>query len=247
MKKQKIRDRADSIPKSLAMESFGMIKVNLEFLSVDNVYKCILVSSPTAGEGKSTLTANLAMSLAASDKKTLIVDGDLRKPTQHKLFDISNKIGLSNILINNYDWHEYVNKVNTTNLYVITAGRIPPNPVELLGCRRMGELVADLKNAFDIILFDSSPILVVPDAISLAKHIDGVLLVARHNMTTIQMARSTKEALKLVGKPILGAVLNNVPITAGRYEYLYEEAKPKKRGTSEHQKLQLIDEQQIVK
>lgn len=221
MKKTKRFQGYYGVSAAQAKESFGKIKVNLEFLSVDNDYKCIMVSSSVAGEGKSTIVANLAVSIAASDRKTLLVDGDLRHPTQHRLFDLVNRVGLTDIISSHLDWRVYANDTSTPGLRVITAGRVPPNPAELLGSNRMGELIEDFKKEYDIILFDSSPILLVSDPVSLTKHVDGIIVVARYNFTTIQAAVNTKIALQLANKPIIGTILNNVSQSASRYEYGY--------------------------
>jgi capsular exopolysaccharide synthesis family protein len=218
MKKKK-RDSSYGMSIAHARESFGKIKVNLQFLSVDNHYKCILFSSSVAGEGKSTVAANLAVSLAASEHKTLLIDADLRHPTQHRLFNVVNKVGLSDIIVNNLDWKTYVNETDVPNLFVISTGRIPPNPAELLGSNRMGDILAEIRHEYDFVLIDSSPVLLVPDPISLSKHVDGVVIVARYNFTTQPALISTRDALKLANRPIIGTILNNVSCSDRRYEY----------------------------
>lgn len=218
MKKIK-RDSKYGVSVAHARESFGKIKVNLEFLSVDSHYKCILITSSVAGEGKSTVAANLAVSMAASEHKTLLIDADLRHPTQHRLFNIVNKVGVSDIIANKLDWKIFASETETPNLYVMSAGRTPPNPAELLGSNRMGDILEEMKQQYDTILIDSSPILLVPDPISLSKHVDGVIIVARYNFTTNQAILSTKEALKLANKPIIGTILNNVSNSDRRYAY----------------------------
>lgn len=209
MKRNRAGSR-DALSIAHARESFGKVKVNLEFLSVDSQYKCILLSSSLAGEGKSTVAANLAVSLAASERRTLLIDADLRHPTQHRLFHVVNKVGLSDIIANNLDWRTYVNEAEVPNLYVISAGQTPPNPAELLGSNRMGDILADIRQEFDFVLIDSSPVLLVPDPISLCKHADGLVLVVKYNFTNRQAVLNTKEALKMANKPIIGTILNNV-------------------------------------
>lgn len=216
------RKKADSgygLSNAHARESFGKIKVNLEFLSVDNRYKCLLFTSPVAGEGKSTVAANLAVSLAASERRTLLIDADLRQPTQHRLFRVVNRMGLSDIIAGNLDWRTYVNETEIPNLYVLSAGRTPPNPAELLGSNRMGCILAEIRQEFEFVLIDSSPVLLVPDPISLCKHADGVVLVVRYNFTERQAVLNTKEALKLANKPIIGTILNNVSRRESGYGY----------------------------
>lgn len=202
-----------------AREALGKIKVNLEFLSIDRSYKCLMFSSSVAGEGKSTVVGNLAISFAASDKKVLLIDADLRHPTQHRLFNVVNKIGLSDIIINNSNWRDYVLNTNIEKLDIITAGRIPPNPSELLGSNKMGELIKEVKKEYDMILVDNSPILLVPDPISISKHMDGIILVARYNFTIVDAIINTQNALKIAGVPLIGAILNNVSKDSDYYKY----------------------------
>ncbi len=220
------RNGSDGIRKistAYARECMGKIKVNLEFLSVDNDYQCIMVSSSVAGEGKSTITANLAVSHAASQKKTLLLDADLRRPTQHRHFDLVNGEGLSDIILSGCDWRKFVVKTTIPYLHIITAGRIPPNPAELLGSRRMSEMIREMKNEYDFILVDTSPILLVPDPVSMSKHVDGIILVARYNYTTIPNLVNTKQQLQLVGKPVIGAILNKTVQAKNQYGYGYQE------------------------
>ena len=202
-----------------ARESFGKVKVNLQFMSVDKDYKCILFSSSVAGEGKSTIAANLAVSLAASEYKTILIDADLRHPTQHRLFNIVNNVGLSDIIIKKLDWKTYVNETDVPNLFVISTGRTPPNPAELLGSNRMGDIMAEIRQEYDFVLIDSSPVLLVPDPVSLSKHVDGVIIVARYNFTTQPAILCAKDALKVASKPIIGTILNNVSCSERLYEY----------------------------
>lgn len=216
-------DRICKITTAYARECMGKVKVNLEFLSVDNDYQCVMVSSSVAGEGKSTITANLAVSYAASQRKTLLLDADLRRPTQHRHFNLVNGVGLSDIILSGYDWREFVVHTTTPNLHIITAGRIPPNPSELLGSRRMGELIREMKSEYDFILVDTSPILLVPDPVSMSKHVDGIIVVTRYNYTTIQSLLNTKKQLELVGKPIIGTILNHTAQEKNQYSYGYRE------------------------
>jgi capsular exopolysaccharide synthesis family protein len=130
-------------------------------------------------------------------------------------------MGLSDIILNGLDWRKLTYDTGIPNLSVITAGRIPPNPAELLGSNRMGAMISELKKDFDTVLLDSSPILLVSDPISLSKHIDGIIVVARCSYTTIQNLINTKNALQLTGKPIIGTILNSVPQARSCYDYGY--------------------------
>ena len=208
----------NGISSAQAWEALGKIKMNLGFLSVDRSYTCIMFSSSVAGEGKSTIVANLALSLSASEKKVLIIDADLRRPTQHKLFKVVNQVGLSDIMAKRLDWHEYTCETDTSNIKLITAGRTPPNPAEMLASKRMGEFLNECREAFDYVLVDCPPILLVADTISLSKHADGIVIVVRYNYTTRQALASVKEELKLANVRIIGTIFNAV----GKGDIMYD-------------------------
>jgi non-specific protein-tyrosine kinase len=207
-------------PFSTIAESYRMLRTNLQFSAVDKPRKCIMVTSPGEGEGKSTMVANLAVTMAQADLKTIIVDADLRRPRQHSLFKVSNFTGLSEILCSvEPEIESYLKETGVPNLQLLTAGPLPPNPSELLGSKRMGDLIEHLRQLADIVIFDSVPVLVASDSSVLAARVDGVVLIAWVNRTRQDTAREVIKRLKDVGANILGGVLNGVPEVKGHYGY----------------------------
>ena len=209
-------------PKSVVSESIKTLRTNLQFSSVDSELKTILVTSSIPGEGKSFISANLAISFTQTDKKVLIVDCDMRKGRQHRIFKLSNTKGLSNLLIddmNNYK--DYINKTSIKNLYVITRGTVPPNPSELLNSNKNSELIKILKSKFDIIIFDGVPCNGLPDSIIMSKLVDKVLIVSSESVTPRSVLESTKKQLKNVEAPVAGDVLNNVNRKNSKYGKYY--------------------------
>lgn len=176
-------------------------------------------SGPT--EGKSTTVANLAVVFAQQGKSVLLIDADLRKPTAHYTFNLTNTFGLTTVLTKQMELREAAVKTKEKNLYILTSGPIPPNPAELLGSRAMEEFMDDVQEEFDIILFDTPPLLTVTDAQILANRSDGTILVVSSGRTEKDAALKAKEALVTVNATILGIVLNNKKVKEGQYYYYY--------------------------
>lgn len=210
---------AYSDPKSAAAEAYRTLRTNLQFSMLDKDSNIIAVTSCAPGEGKSTIVANLAVSLAQSGKKVLLVDCDLRKPTIHKKFGISNASGLTSLLLKESTLEEAIYKVDIPNLGLIPSGPVPPNPSEILGSKKMGKILEDLKNYFDVILLDSPPVLVVSDLHVLASTLDGILLVATYGVTEKNAILRAKESIIKVGGKVLGVVENKIPQDAKGYGY----------------------------
>lgn len=209
-------------PKSVVSESIKTLRTNLQFSSVDSELKTILVTSSIPGEGKSFISANLAISFTQTDKKVLIVDCDMRKGRQHRIFKLSNTKGLSNLLIDDMtNYKDYINKTSIKNLYVITRGTVPPNPSELLNSNKNSELIKILKSKFDIIIFDGVPCNGLPDSIIMSKLVDKVLIVSSESVTPRSVLESTKKQLKNVEAPVAGDVLNNVNRKNSKYGKYY--------------------------
>ena len=209
-------------PKSVVSESIKTLRTNLQFSSVDSELKTILVTSSIPGEGKSFISANLAISFTQTDKKVLIVDCDMRKGRQHRIFKLSNTKGLSNLLIDDMtNYKDYINKTSIKNLYVMTRGTVPPNPSELLNSNKNSELIKILRSKFDIIIFDGVPCNGLSDSIIMSKLVDKVLIVSSESVTPRSVLESTKKQLKNVEAPVAGDVLNNVNRKNSKYGKYY--------------------------
>ncbi len=196
-------------PRSSVSESFRMLQANLKFSQVDEQLQVIVVSSSVPGEGKSTVTANLGMALAEMGKKVLIVDSDLRRPSQHQVWEEPNAVGLSNTLVEPDQLSGAIKELDT-NLYLLTAGAPPPNPIALLDSQRMTDLLEQLRQDYDYILLDTPPIAVAADSAMLGNMAQGTLLVVRPNVTDQTSLTATKEMLQRSGQPLLGMVINGV-------------------------------------
>lgn len=231
-------------PKSPEAETFRNLRTNIQFMNADNDKKVILVTSTIPGEGKSYVSANLAAAFAQMDKKVLIVDIDMRKGRQYNLFNLRPRPGLSNFLSGVVDndfvgekdnIENYIQETDIENLYLITAGSVPPNPSELLVSNKMKQIIEKLIHSFDIIIFDAPPALIVADALIMARLVDFSILVSAQNITRVEDLNKAKIAIENVGGKVAGVVLNKVHATAKKYEssYYYGERvnklKPKQR------------------
>ena len=209
-----------SKPKSNISEDIRTIRTNLQFSCSDGA-KLILVTSSNQGEGKSFISANLAISFAETNKKVLLIDCDLRKGRQHDIFKISRRKGLSNLLASNIeDYYKYIYKTKIKNLCLIPRGVIPPNPSELLSSKKMKQLVEKLKSDFDIIILDGAPCNGLSDSLALSTIVDNVLLVSSINFTPKRDLLNTKKYLESVGANLSGVVINNLKAkkhTSGHY------------------------------
>jgi polysaccharide biosynthesis transport protein len=208
-------------PSSPAAEAFRTLRTNLQFLSVDDPTRTILVTSTKTGEGKSTTAANLAVAAAMSGARVLLVGADLRKPTVHRLFGISAVNGLSDVLAGRLELEEALRDVGVDELRVLPSGETPPNPVELIASSRMDHLIAQARQAADLVIFDGTPALGVADALALAPRVDGVLLVADAGHTERRGLRAATERLSGVGARVLGATLNRIQARGSYYGYYY--------------------------
>ena len=207
-------------PKSYYAEAFRTIKTNIKYSSADKHKKVLLVTSTEAGEGKSTISSNLALSLSQDNKKVIIIDGDLRKPSVHKQFGISGSVGLTELLIGEKSINDIKHKVNPY-LDAVTSGHIPPNPAELLASEEMEKLIEKLREEYDYVIIDTNPIGLVADAQILSSKVDGVILVARYEKTKKENLLSCKKMIDQVGGNTLGGVLNGIDEKRGKYYYYY--------------------------
>ena len=229
-------------PKSPLSEAYRTLRTNIQFSSLDKELKVILVTSTGPGEGKTTTAANFAVTMAQSGNKVLIIDADLRKPRVHKVFEISNSRGMTNILAQNFDYREFVFSTPVAGLEVLTSGVIPPNPSELLGSQKMKLLIDQLRKDYDYIIIDTPPAAVVTDAAVLSTAVDGVILVCASGQVAIEGAKRAKTLLDNVKANIIGVVLNKIEVSAKSYgQYLYysyygEEDKSRKNKKSKRKK-----------
>lgn len=206
--------------KSTFAEQYRLIRTNILFSSVDKEIKTIMVTSPEPSDGKSTTAANLAIVLAQQEKKVLLVDADLRKPSIHYMFNVSNKNGLTSVLTKRISQDKVIYKTHIPNLDILTSGPIPPNPSEILNSNAMETLMEELEDQFDYVIFDTPPVLAVTDPQILANKCDGVVIVVASGKTHKDRAVKAKELLEKADAQLLGVVVNGVDSKSGvYYEY----------------------------
>ena len=209
-------------PKAIVSENIKRLRTNLQFTAVDKNIKTILVTSSNAGEGKSFVAANLAISFAQADKKVLLVDCDLRKGRAHKLFGVANTAGLSNLLAGNLkDFASYIRPTRVDKLDIITCGTYPPNPSELLASKKNKSLVKLLRDYYNVVIFDGAPVGGLADSVILSSLVDETLIVVKDASTTKNELLATKDALDKVGANIAGIVFNMSNRKATKYYNYY--------------------------
>jgi len=198
-----------SFPFSSIAESYRQMRTNLQFAKVGNPVRTVLVTSPAPGEGKSTTACNLAIAFAQTGKKVLLVDADLRRPTLDTKFSVHKRPGLSELLTGSIKLTAAVQPTKVENLHVMVSGEIPPNPAEVLGSETMRDFVDAASKMYEVILFDSSPILAVTDAAVISTMVDGAVVVVASGKTRLQDLDQAAELLEGVGGKVLGVVMNN--------------------------------------
>lgn len=202
-------------------EAYNSIRTNLLFTQQGEKCPIFVVSSPTANNGKSINAINMAISFAQMGKKTLLIDADMRNPTVHRMFSIPVKNGLSEILAGLTD-SITVSKTDIENLSLLTAGKIPPNPAELLSSARMDKLLEFVKAHYDCVLVDTPPINLVTDSTAFATKATGYIMVVKLITTDMQDVRTAVNSLKHIGAPIVGFVMNDVTASGKRYSSYYK-------------------------
>lgn len=212
---------SQSNPKSAVAEAYRTLRTNLGFASLDEPCRSILITSAGPGDGKSTTASNLAVVLAQAGNQVILVDCDLRKPIQHKVFGVENGRGLANCLLQNLPPEEVAHKGLVENLTVLTSGPIPPNPAEILSSDKVRSLWNSLLERYDYLIVDSPPVLAVTDTLLLAGQVQGVLLVVEAGTTRTDIAREAKEQLVRANARLLGVVLNKVKMQSQDYYYYY--------------------------
>lgn len=216
-------------PKSSIAEAIKTIRTNLQFSSVDDKVKSILVTSSFSGEGKSFVTSNLAVAFAQAGTKVLIVDCDLRRGRQHNIFHVENLEGLSNLLIDEVEkkYKHYIKKTRYENIYVLPMGIVPPNPSELLASDKNKQLVEILAKNYDLVIYDGVPVGGLTDSIIMADLVDKIVIVSAYKQTPIELLNNTKKNLEKFSDKIAGVVLNKYPATKDHYysNYYYKAEK----------------------
>jgi capsular exopolysaccharide synthesis family protein len=191
-------------------ESYKQLRTNIMFALSTTDYKVFSVSSSFMGEGKSSTSANLAIAMAQKGSRVLLIDCDLRKPAQHKIFKVSNKVGISALIGNMCTLDEALNKNVVQGLDLITSGELPPNPAEMVASEKMGTLLNSLSEKYDYVITDTPPINVVVDSLEMARYTSGIVLVARQGITPYEELRRAVNSAKMLNVNLLGVVLNGV-------------------------------------
>ena len=211
-------------PKNPVSEIYRTIRTNIQFSSADKDLRTLSVTSATEGEGKTTTIANLAITLTQQDHTVVIVDGDLRRPKVHRIFELENTEGLTEVLVNKLPHKPLVKQTFVENLSVLPTGILPPNPSELLGSKGLKALIDKLKDEYDYVLVDVPPVNIVTDGLLVANVVDGVILVCSSGLVQSDEARRAKELLTNAKANLLGVILNNVPMDTNKYYYYQEES-----------------------
>ena len=262
MKKEIITHRE---PKSPISEIFRTLRTNVQFANTKRGLHSLLITSTSPSEGKIWVSANLAVAFAQAGKKVILVDCDMRKGRQFSIFNVSPTPGLSNYLSGiNSNWEEsspnilsYLKETEVDNLYLITAGNIPPNPSELLVSEQMIQAVEELKNICDLVIFDGTPSNLVTDAVIVSRYVDTTLIVSAYKTTKMDDLEKVKRDIENVGGKIAGVVINKLPMSQKQYyaTYYYGSSnlnmnKSKSKSTKltkEEQELQIERKRQELK
>lgn len=205
----------DQIPFGVK-EAYKLTRTNVLFSLAEEGGKCIAITSAFAAEGKTTTATNMALSFVQLKKRTLLIDGDMRKPQIHNMFGVDNQVGLSNVLGGFVETEEAIHKLES-GLHVMTAGHIPPNPVELLGSLRMKSLLEALGEHYEYIFIDTPPINLVSDAIVLSESLSGVIMVVRQNQSKHPHLEGALSKLNFAKAKVLGIILTGVSSKSGKY------------------------------
>ena len=207
-------------PKSPISEVFRLLRTNIQYINKDEKSTAIMLTSTTPANGKTFVTANLAITLAQANKRVILVDSDIRKPRLHKVFELENELGLSDYLSNSTDGL-YIRKTNVENLSIVTAGTMVNNPSELIGQEKFKKTIEALKEKYDYVIIDSSPILMVTDSILVSRVVDATILIAIYNKTRIDDLKSAVRKINYVGGNVAGVVVNRSKIILNQYNTKY--------------------------
>lgn len=205
-------------PRSAAAEAYRALRTNLSFHSLDQPIRALVVTSPAGGEGKSTTAANLAVAMAQSGRRTILVDCDLRRPTLHELFGLDMSPGLTSLALDEVA-DLPLQKTAVDGLWLLSSGPKPPNPADLLGANRMDGIIAQLLERADFVLFDAPPVMAAADATILGAKVDGILLVIQAGKTRRDHSERARELLEKARVRIVGVTLTNAPKDSLMGEY----------------------------
>lgn len=219
-------------PRSPISEAFRMLRANLKFMSADKELKVIVVTSSVPQEGKSTVAANLATSMAQMERRVLLIDGDLHRPSQHHIWELPNAQGLSNVIVGQVEVMSAIKK-GMDNLDVLTCGAVPPSPASLLDSKRMASLIESFRSYYDYVIIDAPSLNLAADAATLGQMADGVLLVVRPGVVDSVNAAFACEMLEKSGQNVLGQVVNGVvPNNERHINYYFKEEYPEEKVTT---------------
>lgn len=211
-----------ALPSSAISEQFRTLRTNIQFSMVDKNLKALSIVSAAPNAGKSTVSANLAVTFASQGTRVLIADCDFRRPTVHKNFSLPNTQGMTSLLTDRTgSIEDYIQTTKMDNLSVLTSGPIPPNPAELLSSKRMMKLEKEVESMFDLVIYDTPPLLGFADAQIIAGRVDGVIFVVNHGIAMKDDVLRASESLKMVNANVLGAVYNRVPVNSSDNSYYY--------------------------
>ena len=227
-------------PKSVASERYKALRTSIQYSSYDKELKVLVVTSTQPQEGKSTTVGNLALSLAQNNKKVLIIDCDLRKPSMHKKFDVTNEYGLTETLLGRKKFEDVIHSYKPL-LDILPTGKTPPNPLEMIGSDSMKALIEELRHEYDYILIDTPPVLAVSDATVLSTIADGVIFVVMASKSKKEQILKAKQELDKVKAPIVGSILNASDEKRSDYYYYYgsEDSKRSNRNSKKKKQKQL--------
>jgi protein-tyrosine kinase len=212
---------SETQPRAAASEAYRTLRTNIQFASLDQPHRILIVTSASAGEGKTTTTANFGVVNAQSGMRVCVIDADLRRPALHRIFGLPNTQGLTTALLEDQPIAKLAQPTRIPNLFVLTSGPSAPNPAELVGSKRMRQLLEHATADFDLLLCDTPPIVAVADAVSLAAQCDGVIFVVKTGAVQQEVLRRTLGQIEAVKGRVLGVVLNGYDVRRDGYYYDY--------------------------
>ncbi len=211
----------ESEPRSPAAEAYRTLRTNIQFAGLDARCRSIVITSATAGEGKTTSAANFGVVSAQAGSRICLVDSDLRRPALHRTFGVDNKRGLTTALLEGLAFATIAQPTRIPNLWLLPSGPLPPNPAELVASKRMRELLEGAAADYDMVICDSPPVIAVSDGVNLSAQCDGVIMTVRVGMVAHEVVRRAIEQIEAVKGRILGVLLNSVNLNRDGYYYPY--------------------------